>query len=264
MTGPQTAIAPEPGTAAEPAPAPAEARANAPNPAPAQAAEKPAPAPAADFTKPPATENHVFVPSAEFKAMQDELAQYKALRETQAKEAEKARIRELQKQAKDDPLAALDAQRAALEAEIRSREERIQAMENDRLAERLEAEIDSVLSTYQLAGDTPEERAYYRTILKDHLRPQFVAEKTPAGNITVRERVSYRPADAVLHERLRGKSLALFLAPTTRGGSGSDGTRPPATTQQPELNEIQRQQVAYMKSLSQYPAIGFGPKAAKG
>lgn len=223
--------------------------------------------PASDtFRNPPATEGHMFVPSAEFKSMQDQLARLRDIEARQAKDAEAARVKELQRQAKDDPIAALDAQRANFEAQQAALQDRITAMENERLSERLDAEIDTVLSGFDFAGDTPEERAFHRQILKDHLRPQFEAIKTPAGTITVRERVSYRPADAVLRERLSGKALALFLAPTSRGGSGTDGTRTPATQQQAELNDVQKSVIAFNKQRTAYPAIGFGPapKASQG
>lgn len=68
--------------------------------------------------------------------------------------------------------------------------------------------------------------------LRQLLRDQLEARREADGSIKVYEKGGHRLAADMLNERLSDPSLAYFFAPTTRGGSGSDGARHSAPQQQ--------------------------------
>lgn len=264
LAAPTMPVEAAPAPAAEGAATPQPAAAPAPVPAPApqpqgQQPAAPVPQPAADFSRPPANVNQLYVPADEFRRLQEQAAELQRIRSEQQAAQEAARREQIRQQLATDPLAAFDAQRAELERQIADERTARQRLEQERLDERLDATLDAALAGQPLVGDTPEERQRTAAMLRRILRDDFEAIRTPAGRVEVRERVSYRPADAVLSERLRSRDLAFFLAPTSRGGSGTDGTRTPAPqqSQQQPLNEVQQSVVRYLQAQGRYAPVGL-------
>lgn len=92
--------------------------------------------------------------------------------------------------------------------------------------EKIGAVLYEATSNKQFASDHAAQS------LRQLLRDQLEARREADGSIKVYEKGGHRPAADMLNERLSDPSLAYFFAPTTRGGSGSDGARHSAPPQQ--------------------------------
>jgi len=183
---------------------------------------------------------------AQLRLAQQRLAEIEELAQQQEIEEQQARYNKLMH---EDPAKALSEQRTWWENRANELAAQKQDLEQRWLSEKTEFAISSALAGIPIQGDTPEERAEAAADLRELLRKDFHAVRNGLGEIEVRERVSGRPASEVLRERLSGKRYARYFAPTSRGGSGTDGTRPLANVQQPvQLSEFQQKQLAYMQA----------------
>lgn len=240
---------------------PAAPAAPATSPAQSAAQQQPAAPPVhPDLQRPPSAVNTQAVAVDELQALRTAQQELAAIRAAQQVTAEQEAQRHFQSKAKEDPLSALDLQRAHFEKLLGEERQVKERLEAERLNERRDLVLNATLAGVTFAGDTPEEKATTAAYLRRIIQDDFEAIRNASGQIEVREKVSGRPAADVLRERLSSKQLALFLAPATRGGSGTDGSRVPGNPQAPEqLNDIQRQQLAFMQSRQQYPAFGLVP-----
>ena len=228
-----------------------------------------APSPHPDLQKPPVPAGSVAVNRDELDQLrmsQARLAEIEALAQQQEIEEMQAKFGKL---ATDDPQRAIIEQREYWEKEANKLKGEKAELETRWLGEKCNYTINSALAGVAFAGDTPEERAEAAQDLRELIAKDFHAVRNALGEIEVREKVSGRPAAEVLHERLAGRRYARFLAPSSRGGSGSDGTRSLAQPAQPpsQLTDFQRQQAQYIQSRQggfggQYPGQGLRPRTA--
>ena len=133
-------------------------------------------------------------------------------------------------------------------------QQRYAALAESYNGEKINAELATATSGVRFASD--EAARVFRASVRDLL----TVVENPDGSKVVVDRVGRRPAADVIRERLSDPSLAFYLAPsTTRGGAGTDGTRPPANTQiQPgSLDAIAAE---FQARQGQYPAFGLAPK----
>ena len=228
-----------------------------------------APSPHPDLQKPPVPAGSVAVNRDELDQLRMSQTRLAEIEAAQRAAAETEQQRRFQQTARENPIEALDAQRNHFEGLLQAERARVAQVETERLNERLEATLNGSIAGLSLVGDTHEERSETARMLLAELRTGFEPVRTPDGRIEVREKVSGRPATDVLRERLASKRYALFLAPSSRGGSGSDGTRSLAQPAQPpsQLTDFQRQQAQYIQSRQggfggQYPGQGLRPRTA--
>ena len=93
------------------------------------------------------------------------------------------------------------------------------------------------------------------------LQDDFETTRDASGALVVREKVSGRPAAEVLRERLDSPQFAIFFAPSSRGGSGTDGTRPPASLQPTQPGSLDAIVADWRNRQTQYQSFGLRPKA---
>lgn len=107
---------------------------------------------------------------------------------------------------------------------------RAATLEQKWLSEAKSRVINQLITGLEFAGEDPRETA---NTVRELLEQEVDAVLDAQGNPDVRERGPLRrPALEYLQERLKSPRYSLFLKATNRGGAGSDGSRPAATTQQ--------------------------------
>lgn len=90
-------------------------------------------------------------------------------------------------------------------------------------------------------GETSEQRGATAAMVRRVLADDFETTRDASGALVARNKVSGRPAAEDLRERLDSPQFAIFFAPSSHCGSGSDGTRPlasPQSTQPGSLESI--------------------------
>ena len=145
----------------------------------------------------------------------------------EAKEAE--RLRALAEKGQIEE--ALAQQRKAWEQKHAEAVSRYTQLEQQVHAERKNSAIAEAFHGRTFVGETPEQKAATAAMVRRLLQDDFETTRDASGALVVREKVSGRPAAEVLRERLDSPQFAIFFAPSSRGGSGTEGTRPPASLQ---------------------------------
>lgn len=143
--------------------------------------------------------------------MRAQLAEFQAERDARAAELARAQTAELVRKGQAEAL------KDYYEKEIKERETRFNAlMDQTRNAERSRS-IMSALSAFQFAH--PEVSNDLISLWANDFEV-IDAPGSPSG-FTVRDKVSLRPVDQVVAERLSQPRYAIYLAPKSRGGGGS-------------------------------------------
>jgi len=238
----------------------------------------PAPAPHVDFTKPPAApgENRTApapTPAAvptmvtltvdeyqRFRSTEQQFNEFKQQQQAALEAKEQERIRALADKGQTEE--ALKAHRQLFEAKQLEAESRYAALEQRVFDRERSSVIGEVLAGRTIAGETPEVREGRAKILRMLLQEQVEVSRDASGEIVVRDRASGRPAADVLRERLSDdQSLAIFFAPNTRGGSGTDGTRAPAAKDngQHAPGSLEAIAARFKAQQGKYPPMGLGP-----
>ena len=91
------------------------------------------------------------------------------------------------------------------------------------------------------------------------IQDEFETVRDASGVLVVRDRASGRPAAEAIRERLDSPQYAIFFAPSSRGGSGSDGTRPPASPHSLQPGSLESIASQWRDRQTQYKAIGLHP-----
>lgn len=120
---------------------------------------------------------------------------------------------------------ALEEQRKQWEAKYGETAAKLTQFEQQVFAERKDATLANAFQGIPFAGATPEDRSNTAAMVRRLLQDDFETARDASGSLVVRDKVSGRPAADVIRERLASPQYAIFLAPTTRGGAGGDGTR---------------------------------------
>lgn len=154
---------------------------------------------------------------------------------------------------------ALTQQRKSWEQKHAEALNRYSQLEQQVNAERKNSAIAEAFHGRAFVGETPKARAATAVMVRRLLADEFETTRDGSGALMVREKVSGRPATEVLRERLDSPQFAIFFAPSSRGGSGSDATRPPAgpsLTQPGSLDSIVSE---WRNRQNQYQAFGLRP-----
>jgi hypothetical protein len=245
-----------------------------------QTASQPTPAAHPDFAKPPAQPGEQRVAPAaakeapaataqtvpftldqvqRFVSLERELNEIKAAKQAELDAKEQERILALAK-AGDSEKALEETRKIGQqrEADALKKYKDLEAIVFD---EKTDATLSSALNGCVFAGQDDAARSSAAKMLKTILRGDIEAVRDSAtGSVVVRDKASGRPAADVLRERLSDPTLAFFFAPTTRGGSGGDGTRTPATKDAPQSGSLEAIAAQYKTAQGQYSAIGLGPR----
>ena len=231
--------------------------------------DQPVQPPHPDFLKPPAATSPqpaapppiqtVPIPVADlqrYAALEAQIAQIQRDRQTEVDMKEGERIKALAEagQVKE----ALKAQEALWQSKENDAKQQLANLERQWSDEKAEVVLVTALNGRNFAGASDAERAAAAGMLKTILRGEIEAVRNPDGSVVVKDKASGRPAAEVLNERLSAPALAFFFAPTSRGGSGSDGTRPPAPTDQPAPGSLDAIAADFKARQGRYPAIGLG------
>lgn len=124
---------------------------------------------------------------------------------------------------------ALKQQRAAWEQKHAEATSKFMALESQVLEERLDTVFTKAFMGRECIGQTAEQKALTAAMLINTLKSEFIAEREPSsGSIVTIHKPTRRPAADVLKEMLDSPLYSQYFAPTVRGGSGSDASRPPA------------------------------------
>jgi hypothetical protein len=182
-----------------------------------------------------------------------QLAQQEALED---KEAERLRALAEKGQVED----ALAQQRKAWETKHAEALSRYAQLEQQVHAERKNAAIAEAFHGRTFAGDTPEQRSAAAAMVRRLLSDDFEAARDASGALLVRDRVSGRHAAEVLRERLDSPEFAIFFAPSSRGGSGADGTRPALLPLPGQPGSLEAIVSAWRNRQSQYQSFGLHPR----
>ena len=175
----------------------------------------------------------------------------------EAKEADRLRALAEKGQVEE----ALEQQRKAWEQKHGEAVNRYSQLEQQVHAERRNMAIAEAFQGRVFVGETSEQRAGTAAMVRRLLQEEFEAGRDASGVLVVREKVTGRPATEVLRERLDSPSFAIFFAPTTRGGSGSDGSRPPANLQSTPPGSLDSIVSEWRNRQSQYQSFGLHPKS---
>jgi hypothetical protein len=155
---------------------------------------------------------------------------------------------------------ALEQQRKAWEQKHGEAVSRYSQLEQQVHAERRNMAIAEAFQGRMFVGETSEQRAGTAAMVRRLLQEEFEAGRDASGAVVVREKVTGRPATEVLRERLDSPSFAIFFAPTARGGSGSDGSRPPANLQSATPGSLDSIVSEWRNRQSQYQSFGLHPR----
>jgi hypothetical protein len=173
------------------------------------------------------------------------------------REAERLRVLAEKGQVED----ALAQQRKAWEQKHAEAVSRYAQLEQQVHAERKNAAIADALHGRAFVGETPEHRAAAAAMVRRLLQDEFEATRDGSGGLVVREKVSGRPAADALRERLDSPEFAIFFAPTSRGGSGADGTRPAPAPTPGQPGSLDSIVAAWRNRQSQYQSFGLHPRS---
>jgi hypothetical protein len=172
-----------------------------------------------------------------------------------AKEAE--RLRALAEKGQIEE--ALAQQRSAWEQKHAEALSRHTQLEQQVYSERKNAVISEAFSGLAFVGDTPEQRAGTAAMVRRLLQDDFETTRDACASLVVRDKVSGRPAPEVLRERLSTPQFAIFFARSSRGGSGSDGSRPPANPLPSQPGSLEAIVSNWRNRQTQYQAFGLRP-----
>jgi hypothetical protein len=203
-----------------------------PTPPPNPTANPSTPEPHPHLSQPPAAAGEqrpapVWIKPEEWQAHQAELAELRAFRAESERQAAAVRDAELRAQAaKGQAEAAIDEITKGFEVRLQTEREARMQTEKAWLSKEKGAAIAEALAGVRFAGPDPQETAkLVRRLLEDDVEAVLGTQ----GNPVVRDRQTLRPAVDVLREKLASPQFAIFLDANTRGGTGSDGARLPAT-----------------------------------
>jgi len=181
-----------------------------PNPPPA-----PAPAP----TVPLSVEEY-----QRLRGLESQLGEFQKSHQAALDAAEAARLKALAEKGQVEE--ALNQQRTSWEQKHAEAVTRYSQLEAQVFGERKSTVINEALAGSKFVGDTPEAQAGAAAMVRRLLQDDFETVRDGSGALSVREKVTGRPASDVLKERLGSPQFALFFAPQSKGGTGSGGSLP--------------------------------------
>ncbi|QEH38657.1 hypothetical protein OJF2_72630 [Aquisphaera giovannonii] len=174
----------------------------------------------------------------------------------EAKEAERLRALAEKGQVEE----ALTQQRKSWEQKHAEATARYSQLEQQVHAERKAAVIAESFEGRSFLGETAEQRAATALMVRRLLQDDFETARDASGALVVRERATGRSASEALRDRLDSPQFAIFFAPSSRGGAGTDGTRPPANPQSSQPGSLDAIVADWRSRQNQYQSFGLRPR----
>jgi hypothetical protein len=192
------------------------------------------------------------------RSLEEQLEEVRKIQQAALENKEAERLRALAEKGQIEE--ALAQQRKSWEQKHAEAVARYSQLELQVHAERKSTAIAEAFHGRTFVGETPEQRASTAAMVRRLLQDEFETTHDASGALVVREKVSGRLATDVLRERLESPQFAIFFAPSSRGGSGSDGTRPLAGVHQPQPGSLDAIVSQWRNQQSQYQSFGLHPR----
>lgn len=124
---------------------------------------------------------------------------------------------------KEGAARALEEQRMQADVRYTEAQSRYTSLETQIQGERKNVVLTEALASRTFVGETPEQKAQSQAMVRRMLQDDFETTRDASGALVVREKITGRPAEAVLKEKLNQWPLTQFFAADTKGGSGAAG-----------------------------------------
>jgi hypothetical protein len=191
-----------------------------------------------------------------YRSIERELADFRRDQAAALEAAENARIKALADKGQVEE--ALNQQRQSWEQKHAEATTRYAQLEAQVHAERKSAVMAGAFNGIVFVGETPEDQAATAAFVQRSMADDFETVRDASGTLAVREKASGRPAAEAIRERLSRPPYTSLIAASRGGGSGGDGTRPPANGQHaPQPGSLEAIADAYRRNQGQYPSIGL-------
>jgi hypothetical protein len=192
------------------------------------------------------------------RSLEGQLEEARKIQQSTLETKEAERLRALAEKGQIEE--ALSQQRKAWEQKHAEAVARYSQLEEQVHAERRNSAIAEALHGRAFVGETPEQKAATAAMLRRLLQDDFETTHDASGTLVVREKLTGRPAADVLRERLESPQFAIFFAPSSRGGAGSDGTRVPTNVRQPQPGSLEAIVSQWRNQQSRNQSFGLHPK----
>lgn len=229
--------------------------------------QQPAQQPHPDFAKGPAQPGehrpaNIWIPPDEWAQTQAEIRSMREWKqkhdqELEAKERERLKVMAEKGQIEQ----ALNEVNAMHEKKQHELQTKLEQRERAWLAEKTTQAINEVMAGRTFIGQNEEARNRTAGMVRKLLELEIESVIGPTGAPITRDRVTLRPAADYLKERLTSpeSEFAAFLAPNKpSGGSGTDGTRPPATPNTPPPVALSPDETVKAWQATKQPIASFG------
>ena len=191
------------------------------------------------------------------RTLETQLKEYQRLQEATLEQKENERLRALAEKGQIEE--ALSQQRQAWEQKHAEALSKYSSLERQVYEERKTAAIAEAFHGRMFVGDTAEQKTAAAVMVRKLLQDEFETVRDPSGALVVRDKVSGRPASEAIRERLDSPQFAIFFAPSSRGGSGSDGTRAPAVAHAAQPGSLESIASQFRNRQNQYQSFGLHP-----
>ncbi|APW59230.1 hypothetical protein [Paludisphaera borealis] len=191
------------------------------------------------------------------RTLESQLKEYQRLQEATLEQKESERLRALAEKGQIEE--ALSQQRQAWEQKHAEALSRYSSLERQVYEERKTAAIAEAFHGRSFVGDSPEQKTAAAAMVRRLLQDEFETVRDASGALLVRDKVSGRPAAEAIRERLDSAQFAIFFAPSSRGGSGSDGTRAPALPHSVQPGSLESIASQFRDRQNQYQSFGLHP-----
>jgi hypothetical protein len=220
-----------------------------------------------DFARPPAgapggppPASSVALPVEEYqrlRSLEKQLEEFQKQQQAALEMKETERLRALAEKGQIEE--ALSQQRKAWEQKHAEALARSAQLEQQIHAERTSAAITEALQGRAFVGDSPEQRAATAAMVRRLLLDEFETVRDSSGALVVREKTTGRPAAEALRERLNSPQFGIFFAPSSRGGSGSEGSWLPANSPPTPPGSLGAIVTDWRNRQSKYQSFGLHP-----
>lgn len=195
--------------------------------------------------------------SQRLRAMEAQLRDLQRQQEAALDQKEQERLRALAEKGQIEE--ALEQQRRSWERKHAEAVSRFTLLEQQVFGERKSAAIAEAIQGRSFVGDSPEQRTAAAAMVRKLLQDEFETVREASGALVVRERASGRPASEALRERLESPQFAIFFAATSRGGAGSDASRPYVATRGAQPGSLEAIVDQWKDRQNQYQSFGLHP-----
>jgi hypothetical protein len=140
---------------------------------------------------------------------------------------------------------------------------RYTTLERQIFEERKTSAITEALNGRTFVGSTPEQRSAAAVMVRRLLLDEFETSRDGSGALVVREKGTGRPAADVLPGKLSSAEFAIFFAPSTTGGSGSQGSttsNPNGGGSGPQPGSLEAIVADWQKRTGPYQGVGLHGK----